>query len=137
MEKVRKNGGFIMVEVMIGVMLVLFFTCSLLSASKMEYQRNVETIRKREMYYTGLSAVRLMAMGIANDEYVYDEGIQEMNLVFESEFGTEKVEVPIQLQIRKQDNKIIILAQGISLTLKWENSQWIPESYGFHLEDVS
>lgn len=137
MEKVRKNGGFIMVEVMIAVMLVLFFTCSLLSASKMEYQRNVETIRKREMYYTGLSAVRLMAMGIANDEYVYDEGIQEMNLVFESEFGTEKVEVPIQLQIRKQDNKIIILAQGISLTLKWENSQWIPESYGFHLEDVS
>lgn len=136
MEKLRKrkNGGFIMVEVMMTLVIVMSLTLPLLSAAKMEHQRNIEKIRKREMYYTGLSAIRLMAMGIANDEYVYDEGLQELNLVFES--GEERVEVPVQVQIRKEGDKIIVLAQGISLTLKQEDGQWVPEAYRFYSEDA-
>ena len=123
-----------MVEVMMTLVIVMSLTLPLLSAAKMEHQRNIEKIRKREMYYTGLSAIRLMAMGIANDEYVYDEGVQELNLVFES--GEERIEVPVQVQIRKEDDKIIVLAQGISLTLKQEDGQWVPEAYRFYSEDA-
>ena len=144
MERLKRLGkdsqsGFVLVEVMMGMTVILLLSSSLLSVSRMEYRRALMRVQRKETYYASLAAVRLAAAGVISGEW---EGMEEMfdtELVFVSADGEKEIRFPVRIRCRDDGDTMLLSAwagigekeEGISLTLRSDGGTWIPVRYAF------
>ena len=144
MERLKRLGkdsqsGFVLVEVMMGMTVILLLSSSLMSVSRMEYRRALMRVQRKETYYASLAAVRLAAAGVISGEWEDMEEMFDTELVFVSADGEKEIRFPVQIR-RIDDGDTMLLSawagigekeEGISLTLQSDEGTWIPMWYAF------
>lgn len=147
MMRNEKEKGYIMFEVMILIMIFLMVSSALLASASSDHRRAVESVRKEEAYCAALSAVRVMAEEVMENEgesgtlseiFLSGRGMKKKTteIVFESDERTE-VSIPVTVWTRKDGDEVIIYAKAaigeysetVSVTMKYSD-MWIPVMYG-------
>ena len=151
MKRRKREDGFVMVEVMAVMMIVLLLVSTLYGIVGMGHRRTLSKIDEEEAYYAALTAVRLMEKevieteaeeGTASYVFVQGSGMRKKTtcMEFESDVDGEIIEIPVTVWTERNGDELILGAESgtgaasrtVTMRLKKEeeNSRWIPVSYG-------
>ena len=68
MKRRKREDGFVMLEVMAILMIVLLLVSTLYGIAGMRYRRALAKIQEEEAYYTAIAAVRMMAKEVVEED---------------------------------------------------------------------
>lgn len=149
----KQSDGFVLLEVMTVLMIVLLLISTLYGMSGARYRKATERIQEDEAYYTALAAVRLMAREVmeytenGNDvfyELTDEDGMerQTTELLFEpDDEGGETVVIPVTVWSIWENETLVLTAEAergkktcrvkfkIHLEIMDEEMSWIPMGY--------
>lgn len=121
MRKLKNEHGFVLLEVMTVMMIILLLTSALYGIVGMEHRRSIRKVREEEAYYAAMAAVRMMGKEVAKGEAeegaasdVLTEGMGKRTafLVFDSETGGEKTELPVTVWSERDGENLILAAEA-------------------------
>lgn len=115
----KNSGGFVLLEVMTVMMVVLVFISALYGMSGAKYRRTLERVQEDEAYYTALAAVRLMAHEVV--EYAEDENSVACELTAETGMKRQMTELLFEPDDEEEDT----VAMPVKVWSKWEKETLI------------
>lgn len=127
--RIRKDDGFVMMQVLALIMMILLFLTSLFSTSGFRHRAALLRIRKEEARYAAEAALQLMENEIANGNTEWIEGGLERTetiLKFESEDGEVQMDVPITIWADYEDEELYLFAE-VEVGAKKERVQSVLE----------
>ena len=127
--RIRKDDGFVMMQVLALIMMILLFLTSLFSTSGFRHRAALLRIRKEEARYAAEAALQLMENEIVNGNTEWIEtGLErtETILKFESEDGEVQMDVPITIWADYEDEKLYLFAE-VEVGAKKERVQSVLE----------
>lgn len=127
--RIRKDDGFVMMQVLALIMMILLFLTSLFSTSGFRHRAALLRIQKEEARYAAQAALQLMENEIANGNTEWIEtglGRTETVLKFESEDGTVQTDIPITIWADYEDEGLYLFAE-VEIGAKKERVQRVLE----------
>ena len=127
--RIRKDDGFVMIQVLILIMMILLFLTSLFSTSGFRHRAALLRIRKEEARYAAEAALQLMENEIANGNIEWIEtGLErtETILKFESGDGEVQIDVPVTIWADYEDEELYLFAE-VEVGAKKERVQSVLE----------
>ena len=112
--RIRRDDGFVMIQVLALIMIILLFLTSLFSTSGFRHRLALLRIQKEEARYAAEAALQLMEKEIANGNTEWIEtGLKrtETILEFESEDGEIQVAIPIMIWANYEDEELCLFAE--------------------------
>ena len=119
--KRRKNDGFVMIQVLAFVMMILLFLTSLFSASVFRARIARMRIQKEEARYAAEAALQLIETEIENGNFEWIEsGLSKIQttLEFVSEDGELTVSVPVVIWAECENDELSLFAEAEIRTRK-------------------
>lgn len=113
--RTRRDDGFVMIQVMVLIMVILLFLTSLFSASSFRHRIALMRIQKEEARCAAEAALKLMENEIANGNTEWIEsGLKktETTLEFESEDGETRVWIPVVIWAEYEDEELYLFAEA-------------------------
>ena len=113
--KLRKSDGFVMIQVLAFVMIILLFLTSLFSASVFRFKIARMRIQKEEARYAAEAALQLIEMEIESETFEWTElGLpkRKTTLEFESEDGEIIVSIPVVIWGEYEEDALILFAEA-------------------------
>ena len=127
--RMRRDDGFVMMQVLVLIMIILLFLTSLFSTAGFRHRAALLRIRKEEARYAAEAALQLMENEIANGNTEWIEnGLKrtETILKFESEDGEVQMDVPITIWADYEDEELYLFAE-VEVGAKKERVQSVLE----------
>lgn len=127
--RIRKDDGFVMMQVLALIMMILLFLTSLFSTSGFRHRAALLRIRKEEARYAAEAALQLMENEIANGNTEWIEtGLErtETILKFESGDGEIQIDVPVTIWADYEDEELYLFAE-VEVGAKKERVQSVLE----------
>ena len=113
--KLQKSDGFVMIQVLAFVLIILLFLTSLFSASVFRFKIARMRIQKEEARYAAETALQLVEKGSENENFEWTEaGLPKRNttLEFESEDGEITASIPVVIWAEYEDDELILFAEA-------------------------
>lgn len=110
----RRDDGFVMIQVLALIMMILLFLTSLFSTSVFRHRTALLRIQKEEARHAAEAALQLMENEIVNGNTEWIEaGLKrtETILKFESEDGDVQIDVPITIWAKCEDEDLYLFAE--------------------------
>lgn len=110
----RRDDGFVMIQVLALIMMILLFLTSLFSTSVFRHRTALLRIQKEEARHAAEAALQLMENEIVNGNTDWIEaGLKrtETILKFESEDGDVQIDVPITIWAKCEDEDLYLFAE--------------------------
>lgn len=111
----KNSGGFVLLEVMTVMMIVLVLASALYGLAGAEYRRTMRQVQEDEAYYTALAAVRLMAQEVT--EHTEDENGAVCELTCENGMKRRKTE----LLFEPEDGEWNESSRPVTIWSKWDH----------------
>lgn len=111
----KNSGGFVLLEVMTVMMIVLVLASALYGLAGAEYRRIMGQVQEDEAYYTALAAVRLMAQEIK--EHTEDENGAVCELICENGMKRRKTE----LLFEPEDGEWNEYSKPVTIWSEWDH----------------
>ena len=127
--RIRKDDGFVMMQVLALIMMISLFLTSLFSTSGFRHRAALLRIRKEEARYAAEAALQLMENEIANGNTEWIEGGLERTetiLKFESEDGEIQLDIPVTIWADYEDEGLYLFAE-VEIGAKKERVQRVLE----------
>ena len=127
--RMRRDDGFVMMQVLILIMMILLFLSSLFSTSGFRHRAALLRIWKEEARYAAEAALQLMENEIANGNTEWIEGGLERTetiLKFESGDGEIQIDVPVTIWAHYEDEELYLFAE-VEVGAKKERVQSVLE----------
>ena len=123
MKRRKREDGFVMLEVMAILMIVLLLVSTLYGIAGMRYRRALAKIQEEEAYYTAIAAVRMMAKEVVEEDadegsiscmLTKGSGMRKKNtfIEFESDIDGEIVEIPVTVWSERNGEELILGAES-------------------------
>lgn len=112
--KIRKNEGFVLIQVLVFVMMVLLFLTALFSASVFRAKIARMRIQKEEARYAAETALQMIEKEIENGNSEWIElGLPKINttLEFESEDGEITLSFPVVVWAEWEGDELFLFAE--------------------------
>lgn len=115
----KQSGGFVLLEVMTVLMIVLLLVSVLYRMSGTKYRKAMERVQKDEAYYTALAAVRLMAREVMEHE----SGENGVSKELTCETGMKRQVTELLFEPDEEDGDVV--AMPVTVWSKWKNETLI------------
>lgn len=115
----KNSGGFVLLEVMTVMMIVLVLASALYGLAGAEYRRTMSQVQEDEAYYTALAAVRLMAQEVT--EHTEDENGTVCELTCENGMKRRKME----LLFEPEDGEWNEYSKPVTIWSKWDHGMLV------------
>jgi len=113
--KIRGNDGFVMIEVLVLIMIILLFLTSLFSSLGFRHKMALMRIQKEEARCAAEAALQLMEGEIANGNTEWlENGLEKTDTIleFESEDGEVRVKIPITVWLEQKEEEMWLYAEA-------------------------
>ena len=113
--KIRRDDGFVMIQVLVLIMVILLFLTSLFSTSGFRHKAALLQIQKEEARCAAEAAVTLMENEIANGNTEWVEsGLKKTKteLEFESEDGEITIVIPVVIWAEAREDELHLYAEA-------------------------
>ena len=123
MKRRKREDGFVMLEVMAILMIVLLLVSTLYGIAGMRHRRALAKIQGEEAYYASIAAVRMMAKEVVEEggeegtvSYMLTKGNgmrkKAVSIEFESDAGEEIIEIPVTVWSERNGEELILGAES-------------------------
>ena len=122
MRRRKNTDGFVMLEVMTVMMIVLLLVSTLYGIAGMKHRRALVKMQEEEAYYAAIAAVRMMAKEVIEEEpeegtasYMLTKGSGMHKKTASIEFATESegelIRIPVTVWSERQGEELILGAE--------------------------
>lgn len=123
MRRRKNTDGFVMLEVMTVMMIVLLLVSTLYGIAGMKHRRALVKMQEEEAYYAAIAAVRMMAKEVIEEEpeegtasYMLTKGSGMHKKTASIEFATESegelIRIPVTVWSERQGEELILGAES-------------------------